>query len=507
MADRIFGLDFGTTNSLPALVVNNVTPELYGEDNRPYPSIVWYRGGETVVGRDARDHFDSLAGGAPGFVRSPKMRLRREGPVYVEGRELDAEDIVSDVLRHVREETERVHRPYRIENAVIAVPVDFEGPQRRALRRAASKAGIRVACFVHEPAAALYGWLCGRPDYLHELARLENRTVLVFDWGGGTLDITICRIIGGVVMQITSRGNNDVGGDRFDERLCNFVRDRHAEKYGIVDIGTREQPGAAAKLLNQCETVKIRLSDNESALALSQGYVEGTGDECDLAVNVSRSDLNEMSRDLIAKGLDEIERALDDARLDRRDIELCLATGGMVNMPAIRGGLTERFGARVPTLENEDRIIAEGAAWIAHNGLNIRLSKPLEVLVAGDAGRGTWLPLVDANLRLPVENESVAAGNRRFYCTDPRDGQAVFEFGKPIKAGINQPGDERKSMETLILPVDPTTRPLLERLQCDVQIDHDYIATVTAFSSGAEKTVSTEIHDLDFGLALPQKTG
>ena len=510
MADRIFGLDFGTTNSLPALVVNKATPELlelYGRDNRPYPSVVWYRGGEIVVGREAREHIDSLAGGgAPGFVRSPKTRLRREGPVHVEGRELDAEDIVSKVLRHVREETER-KLSYPIENAVMTVPVDFAGPQRRALRGAARKAGIRVVRFVHEPAAALYGWLRGQRDYRRELERLENRAVLVFDWGGGTLDITVCRLVGDVVMQMTSRGNNDIGGDRFDERLRNLVRDRHAEKYGIADIGAREQPGAAAKLLARCEIVKIGLSKRDSIAALSQGYIRGRGDECDLKVDVTRADLRETSRDLVGKGLDEIDRALADARLDRRDIELCLATGGMVNMPAIRNGLTERFGGRVPTLENQDRIIAEGAAWIAHDGLDIRLSKPLEILVAGDTGRGSWLPLVDVDFRLPVENESVAAGNRRFYCTDPRDGQAVFEFGKPVKVGRVKPGDERQTMAMLALPVDPKARPLLERLQCNVRIDHDYIATVTAYSSGAGETVSTEIHDLDFGLALPGQTG
>ena len=107
--NRIFGLDFGTTNSLPALVVSDTTLKLYGGDNRPYPSVVWYHGGEIVVGRQAREHIDSLVGGdALGFVRSPKMRLRREGPVHVEGRGLDAEDIVSEVLRHVRDETTAV---------------------------------------------------------------------------------------------------------------------------------------------------------------------------------------------------------------------------------------------------------------------------------------------------------------------------------------------------------------------------------------------------------------
>ena len=197
---------------------------------------------------------------------------------------------------------------------------------------------------------------------------------------------------------------------------------------------------------------------------------------------------------------------MEQARLDRHDIELCLATGGMVNMPSIWNGLVERFGARVPNLVNRDRIIAEGAAWVANDALDVQLSKPLEVLVAGGPDRGSWLPLVDAGFCLPVENQTTAAENRRFYCTDPRDGGAVFEFGKPRKVGTVKQEDERETLEVLTLPVDRTARPLLERLECEVQIDHDYIAKVTVTSSGKGEFVSKEIHSLDFGLALPQAT-
>ena len=509
MNDRVFGLDFGTTNSLAALVADGEVKALTGAGDRPHPSVVWYRGGETVVGRTARTHIDSLDGGAAsGFVRSPKMRLRQEGPVYVDGRELDASDIVSEVLAHIRFEAESGH-DHRIDRAVMTVPVDFAGPQRRSLRRAARKAGIGVVRFVHEPAAALYAWIRAQPDFRQVLARLENRVVLVFDWGGGTLDLSVCRILGGVVMQIANHGNDEIGGDRFDEHLRNHIRDKHAETYGIGDIAAREQPGMAAVLLNQCEQAKIELSLRENQTVFVKDYVTGDGrEETDLRVDVTRRDLESLSASLVERGLEEIDRVMEQARLDRHDVELCLATGGMVNMPAIRNGLVERFGGRVPDLADRgDRIIAEGAAWIAHDDLEIRLSKPLEVLVAGEAGRGSWLRLVETDFRLPVENQTAAAGNRRFYCTDPRDGEAVFEFGKPRRVGSIQPEDERETLSALNLPVDSTARPLLERLECEVHIDHDYIAKVTVVSNGVGETVSKEIHSLDFGLALPRTEG
>ena len=502
MSERVFGLDFGTTNSLAALVADGEVRALTDREEKPHPSVVWYRGGETVVGRAAREHINSLDGGAtPGFVRSPKMRLRRDGLVHVDGRELDPTDIVSEVLAHVRSESDRLHG-HRMDRAVMTVPVDFEGPQRRALRLAARKAGIRVMQFVHEPAAALYAYVRGQPDYRHQLSLLENRVVLLFDWGGGTLDLSICRVLGGVVMQVANRGNNEIGGDRFDERLRNHIRSKHSEQCGVTDLIAREQPGAAAKLLNQCELAKIELSSHDRYTVLVKDYLEGDKRERNLAVDVMKDELESISKDLVHKGLEEIDVVMEQARLDRHDIELCLATGGMVNMPMIWNGLVERFGARVPALSNRDRIIAEGAAWVAHDQLNLQLSKPLEVLVAGGQGRGTWLTLVDTEFRLPVENETAAMANRRFYCTDPRDGQAVFELGKPIKVGLVEPQDERQTLAVVRLPVDQTARPLLERLECEVQIDHDYIAKVIVASEGG-RSVSKEIHLLDFGLALP----
>lgn len=503
MSERIFGLDFGTTNSLAALIADGEARALTDREEKPHPSVVWYRGSETVVGRAARAHIDSLDGGAaPGFVRSPKMRLRRDGPVHVHGRELDPSDIVSAVLAHVRSESERLHG-HRMDRAVMTVPVDFAGPQRRALRQAARKAGISIMQFVHEPAAALYAYVRGQSDYRHRLSLLENRAVLVFDWGGGTLDLSVCRVLGGVVMQVANRGNNEIGGDRFDERLRNNIRDKHSQQYGISDLSAREQPGAAAKLLNQCELAKIELSDHDLYTVLVKDYLAGDKRERNLAVDVTKDDLEILSKDLVHKGLEDIDVVMEQARLDRHDIELCLATGGMVNMPAIWKGLVERFGARVPALVNRDRIIAEGAAWVAHDQLDLRLSKPLEVLVAGGQGRGTWLTLVDTEFSLPVENKTAAVANRRFYCTDPRDGQAVFELGKPRKVGFVEPQDERQTLAVLSLPVDQTARPLLERLECEVQIDHDYIAKVIVASMVEGRSVSKEIHSLDFGLALP----
>ncbi len=514
MVGRVFGLDFGTTNSLVSVIQGDTAlPLVDRTDNRPHPSVVWYRGGEVVVGRSARAHLDSTDGAAPqGLLRSPKMSLRRDGPIHLDGRDIAPSDAIAEVLSFLRADARKPRaggEPYEVERAVMTIPVDFEGPQRRELRAAARKAGIGVVQFVHEPVAALYAYLRGRPHFRREVAELEGRVLLVFDWGGGTLDLTLCRVLGGQLFQIKSIGDNEIGGDIFDERLRNRARFLHAEAHGLADVTAIEAPGMGAKLLAQCEQAKIALCTEERASyrPFVRDYARAEGAARNLVVEITRSDLERGSESLVRRGLGLIDRILDEARLDHADVHLCLPTGGMVNMPAIRKGLVERFGGRVPRLPNGDRIISEGAAWIAHDNLRLTLAKPIEVRVADGSGSGHCRVLVPKGLELPVENQVVAAANCQFVCADPRDGFAAFEFVKPKAVGLVGPDAERETLCVVNVPVNPRTNPLIERLHCKVSIDHDYVAHVHVASLGRGAEATTEFHRLDFGLAIPAGAG
>jgi molecular chaperone DnaK len=511
MSETTFGIDFGTTNSLAAVSVGGRALALVDQvTGRPHPSVIWYRGADIVAGREARENMDITESGAPpGFVRSPKMSLRRDGPIFVDGRPVEPTDAVAEVLRHLKADASiaRGGAPdHDLSRAVFTIPVDFGGPERRALREAARKAGIGVVQFVHEPVAALYAHLRTQPDLGRELARLEGRSILVFDWGGGTLDLTLCRIAGGAIMQVRNFGDNEVGGDKFDERLRNHLREKHAAAYGLDDVTALEQPGTAAKLLHQCEILKIHLSDpkvdTEDVIVRNYLKVEGAGGN--LLASVTRDELDDLSSGIVARGLARIDEILEQAQLTYQDIELCLATGGMVNMPAIRDGLTERFVGRVPRLDNGDRIIAEGAAWIANDGLRLKLSKPIEILVADSSGRGTYHSLVDTGWTLPIENETQNVANTRLFCVDPREGVAVVEVAKPVKLGKTSPNDPRLSLCVVKVDVDPIAQPLIERIECNLQIDHDYVARVSLKSTGRGAESSEEFHDLEFGLSLAE---
>lgn len=514
MSATVFGIDFGTTNSLASRVVGDrVLPLVDEVTGRPHPSVVWYRGGDIVVGREARQYLDITESGAPpGFVRSPKMTLRRAGPIFVDGLAIDPTDAVAEVLRHLKSDASRPRERAKgvpLEHAVMTIPVDFGGSERRLLRLAARKAGIGVVQFVHEPVAALYAYLRSQTEFQRQLARFEGRTVLVFDWGGGTLDLTLCRIQSGTIMQIASLGDNEVGGDRFDERLRNLLRAKHAAASGLDDVSALEQPGMAAKLLNQCEVVKISLSapgtDSEDVIIRDFLRTEGKGRH--LVASVTKDELEKESAGIVSRGLARIDEILELAHLTHQDIELCLATGGMVNMPAIMRGLTERFLGRVPRLENGDRIISEGAAWIAHDGLRLTLAKPIELLVADSSGRGAYYPMVAVGLPLPMENQVLPVANSRLFCVDPREGVAVVEFAKPNRIGTPNPSDPRKTLCVTSVAVDSNAAPLLERLECELQIDHDYVVKVTLRSTGRKASSEAEFHDLDFALSLLHAAG
>ena len=440
------------------------------------------------------------------------MSLRREGSIHLEGRDLAPSDAIAEVLSFLRADARKPRaggEPYEVERAVMTIPVDFEGPQRRELRAAARKAEIGVVQFVHEPVAALYAYLRGRPNFRRELAELEGRVLLVFDWGGGTLDLTLCRVLGGQLFQIKSIGDNEIGGDLFDERLRNRARFLHAQAHGLADVTAIEAPGMGAKLLAQCEQAKIALCTEERPAyrPFVRDYARAEGAARNLVVEITQSDLERESESLVRRGLSLIDRILAEARLEHTDVHLCLPTGGMVNMPAIRKGLVERFGGRVPKLLNGDRIISEGAAWIAHDNLRLTLAKPIEVRVADGSGSGHCRILVPKGLELPVENQVVAAANRQFVCADPRDGFAAFEFVKPKAVGLVGPDAERETLCVVNVPVNAKTYPLVERLHCKVSIDHDYVAHVHVASLGRGAEARTEFHRLDFGLAIPAGTG
>lgn len=494
---EIVGLDFGTTNSLVSFVLGDRATALTDKagGDLPHPSVVWFHGTDVIVGRRAKTQLGTDDDGfAAGIVRSPKSYLGRGESLIIAGVSRPASDVVAEVFRYLR--ADAAEQGHDFDRAVVTIPVILDGRGRRELRDAALQAGVRIVQFVHEPLAALYAYLRDQESFGRALSQLHDKLVLVFDWGGGTLDLTLCRLSGDTLSQVANLGDRNIGGDRFDERLRNFVVKRHFESNGdrVADVA----PGADRTLIQRCEQTKIDLSEQASSTVFLKNYLRSDGPEQTLSVTVTRDDLETLTRDLVDEGIGAVHQLLERVGRPPEAIELCLATGGMVRMPRIRERLDELFGiARVPRLPHGDRIISEGAAWIARDRARLSLAKPLELLHADDS----YVPVLPAGTQLPLENETMHQG-LGMYCVDPRDGYAKFHFARPEWPNRSQPFDKRLPYATLLVGVDTSATPLLERLELEVSIDHDLVAGLSARSSLAADVQSTEVHDLEFGLRL-----
>src|SRR6266480_6844892 len=253
----IFGLDFGTTNSVATIIRRPAVGEqerplvlTNRSDNRPHPSVVWYRGVDTVVGREAKQQLGQLGLGVFGdIVRSPKIFLGSPAGIGVAGRNLQAVDVVADVLKFLRDDAlSRKYPNQPFDRAVFTIPIAMQGGARRELRQAALKANLHVHQFVHEPLAALYGHLRGHRDFDQQIPQLEGQLAIVFDWAGGTLDLTLWKFSAGSLVQVLNLGDPEVGGDKFDLRLVHLVKQRHEQQHPDADW-SRLQPTAEARLI------------------------------------------------------------------------------------------------------------------------------------------------------------------------------------------------------------------------------------------------------------------
>lgn len=503
MAD-LFGLDFGTTTTLAARVVapDGTARVIDYPDTTgaPHPSVVAFQGDRVLVGRGAYELLDRADTGVIGnAVRSPKSYLGTGSRLTVGGVAREPRELASYIIDHVvnsARESEAPTPERTFDQAVMTIPVDMDGRGRRELREAARSAGLHVHQFVHEPLAALYAYLRGGRGLEANLAALGNSPVLVVDWGGGTLDLTLCRAFGDTLVQFASRGEHRVGGDRFDERLRNAVLHEHAAEHGLTAL--EPQVGAPARLLTRCELIKKQLSEQDDALLYVANYLAAEGPERDLEVEITKTRLQDLVADLVDIAMGGISDLLEDNRVPDIELGLVLVTGGMSRMPLIRNTLQRRFGLeRVPVVENADRLIAHGAAWIAWDRRRLQLAKPFELILADDhpaelLPAGTELPTDDLRFpeRFPV------------HCVDPRDARARFILTRPRDPGRAQPLDRRWNYGTLLLPVKSDLGPLDERLDLDVVVDSDLIVTVIAHSQLTGNRVVREIHELEFGLGI-----
>jgi molecular chaperone DnaK len=496
----VVGFDFGTTNSLISVIRGGKPINYLDDQGRPIPSVVCYEGARKIVGREAKQRLTQAGLGVHGnVVRSPKMYLGDES-IFVEGVERNPVDVVADVVQHIISEAKggtRGRDLKEISGAVVTIPVDMNGIRRRRLRDAFRQAGLPIFQFVHEPLAALYG-LFRSQDVDNMLRRYERKPILVFDWGGGTLDLTLCRPTREMFVQLMNDGTDEVGGDVFDELIMNSIIKNvvAARGYSSVEF----QLGAKSRLLDSCERAKIDLSSRNNVAVYVPSFFRGVQEDA-FDYTLAQAEMEAIVKPILDKGFRRIEKILNDADFAPEQVALCVATGGMSNMPAVRRRLHELFGAeRVQIPDRTATLIAEGAAWIAHDKVGLTLAKNIELVLA----RNSYFPLVKAGTNMPREGE-VLKDTLHLYCTDPRDGVAKFQLSAPKRCGRSVlANDPRSHLENLTIKVDQKAHAFHERLELDVIINDDLILEAHARSLVKKDEDKVEIHNLEFGLNLQE---
>lgn len=352
MKNIICGIDLGTTNSVIAYLNKGKPEALCVEDGTALlPSVVSLgeTPGQLFVGRPA---LNRLAAFPDSTVRSVKRLMGRETSIRLGAGSHSPEDISSFILRHlVDKASEALGR--KIDKAVITVPAYFDDAQRRATIRAGELAGLEVIRIINEPTAAALVY-----DQVSSELPPPNPYLMVYDLGGGTFDVSVLELKGEIKEVLASCGDTALGGDDFDERLKDFFFRHLKEKTGR-DLSAER--ALDIRLREVAERTKIILSDQPFALVNEVAVTSIDGEPVNLELEVSRSDFEEMTEDLVAKTISRVHEALSEAGLAAADIAKIVLVGGATRMPAVQEVLSEMFARPIEHSIDPDLCVALGA--------------------------------------------------------------------------------------------------------------------------------------------------
>ncbi len=350
-ADPVIGIDLGTTNSEVAVFVDGRVETVEENGTAILPSCVGLDpSGALLVGVEARNQ---LVLYPDRTVRSVKRKMGTDALLTLGDRTFRPQEISAMILRRLKERAEkRLGRP--VAKAVITVPAQFNDAQRQATRDAGAIAGLEVLRIINEPTAA-----CLAYEAAHKHGA---RTVLAFDLGGGTFDVSIVRMEGDVVEVIASHGDNQLGGDDFDAALAASIADR---LYSRQEKPALLTPTAILRLNRAAETAKMHLSDQTFArLIEDQLPTERGGMEC-IDEEINRLAFEDLLEPFLARMLAAVHRALADAGLKPREIDEIVLVGGSTRIPAVQNLLEREFGKRPRTDVHPDLAVAYGAGVMA----------------------------------------------------------------------------------------------------------------------------------------------
>ena len=399
---KTIGIDLGTTNSCVAVVeggVATIIPNDKGE--RTTPSVVAFtESGERLVGSAARRQ---AAVNADRTISSVKRHMGTDWRKTIGGKSYTPQEISAMILRKLREDAES-YRGEKVTDAVITVPAYFNDIQRQATKDAGRIAGLNVKRIINEPtsAALAYGLNNG-----------AAQKIMVYDLGGGTFDVSIIEIGDSVIEVLATAGDNHLGGDDFDERVCRWMVEEF-KRQSHVDLS--RDPTAMVRVREAAEQAKKELSGTETAQISLPFIAQAGGTPVHLDMTLTRTKFNELTRDLVDRTEGPVRSALSDAGIAASELGRVLLVGGSTRIPAVQDKVRALTGKEPSRSINPDECVAQGAA-IQGDTLNENTSlsqstgillldvTPLSLSIETVGGVATRL--VERNSTLPVHYSQV----------------------------------------------------------------------------------------------------
>src|SRR5690625_511719 len=394
---KIIGIDLGTTNSAVA-VLEGGEPKIIPnpEGNRTTPSVVAFKNGEIQVGEVAKRQAITN----PNTVSSIKRHIGETGyKETIEGKDYTPHEISAYILQHLKSYAED-YLGEEVTNAIITVPAYFNDAQRQATKDAGKIAGLEVDRIINEPTAASLAYGLDKMD--------SEENILVFDLGGGTFDVSILELGDGVFEVLATAGDNELGGDDFDEKIIEYLVEEFKKENGI-DLSKDKM--AMQRLKDAAEKAKKDLSGITSAQISLPFITAGEAGPLHLEQTLTRAKFDELTHDLVERTKIPVRQSLKDANLSISDIDQVILVGGSTRIPAVVDAVKNETGKEPNRSVNPDEVVAMGAAIqggvISGDVKDIVLLDVTPLSLGIETMGGVFTKLIERNTTIPTSKSQV----------------------------------------------------------------------------------------------------